>query len=500
MASFLPSHDRFARINPYVRNTASLSYVRALLDAVRYKNTIIPNVAPVIAALALWAAVVVLAHRSFGWSLGIDDKLIGILGGSLAMLLAFRSNRGFERYWQGAQLWTSLTTQIRNLSRLIWNGVSCPDNISQQEKLQVMKMLLAVAIATKYALRGENALAHWELVRLLPPGYESHSYRSSLVEITAAAATAVVEAQQVLLDNGDTAAPAIIVADTPNSTSDVPAEVISVQPVRRRAKSTAERTRKIPPLILLRTRPHFGKGSTAHLAAPAVSHRRPRSMSSASPSSSTGSVAPIEVLTASPIAMAPASTPSLPAAATPRASESSEIGGGGLVINAPLDIIHRISAYIRRQRINGLVDVEDNPSITSAIGFMIDAVSKFEQILYVPMPTYYDVLLKQILLAYFVMLPFQIVRNTGWLAVPVVMISALAYFGVDALADAVQDPFGTDESDLPIDYFLLKLQGDIEYIMETSLVDSDDEDQDENEDDNFAAESKNVYIKSMAVK
>ncbi|KAJ3183143.1 hypothetical protein HDU87_007566 [Geranomyces variabilis] len=492
MATPFPPQE--IRNNPYARNAASLSYVHALLDAVRYRNTIIPNIAPVIAALALWAASIVLAHRSFGWSLGIDDKLIGILGASLAMLLAFRSNRGFERYWQGAQLWTSLTTQIRNLSRLIWNGVSCPDEISEQEKLQVMKMLLAVAIATKYALRGQNALDHWELVRLLPPGYEGHSYRSSLVEITTAAATTVIEAQQVVLDNGDTAAPAVIV--TRKSDSNIaPNENLSVQPGRRRAKSTAERSRKIPPLILLRTRPHFGKSSslTAHMVAPAIAHRRPRSSSStiASPRSSTVTAAvSAEVLTASPTAAGPPTPPPAAAAAPPHSSEPPEIGGGGLVINAPLDIIHRISAYIRRQRKNGLVDVEDNPSITSAIGSMIDAVSKFEQILYVPMPTYYDVLLKQILLAYFIMLPFQIVRNTGWLAVPVVMISALAYFGVDALADAVQDPFGTDESDLPIDYFLLKLQGDIEYIMEASLVDSDDEDEYEGDDEPTTTESK----------
>ncbi|KAI8590276.1 Bestrophin, RFP-TM, chloride channel-domain-containing protein [Geranomyces variabilis] len=465
----LPYTPQESRNNPYARNNnPSLSYVHALLDAVRYKNTIIPNVAPVIAALALWAASVVLAHRSIGWSLGIDDKLIGILGGSLAMLLAFRSNRGFERYWKGAQLWTSLTTQTRNLSRLIWNGISCPDDISEQEKLQVMKMLLAVAIATKYALCGENALAHWELVRLLPPGYEGHSYRSSLVEITSAAATAVIDAQQVLLENGDTAASAsIIMAEpSPDGNNTMSADVISVvQPVRRRAKSTTDRPRQIPPLILLRTRPYFGKRSTAHMAAPAISHhRKPRSTFSTSPlPSSIAAAVPLEAFTASAATAPDAPSPAAAGATSRHASEAPEIiGGGGLVINAPLDIIHRISAYIRRQRKNGLVDVEDNPSITSAIGSMIDAVSLFEQILYVPMPTYYDVLLKQILLAYFIMLPFQIVRNTGWLAVPVVMISALAYFGVDALADAVQDPFGTDESDLPIDYFLLKLQGDIE--------------------------------------
>ncbi|KAI8907450.1 hypothetical protein DFJ77DRAFT_442994 [Powellomyces hirtus] len=408
---------RFARNNPYLRN-ATFSYAHALLDAVRYRNTVVPKVMPVMAALALWASGVVVLHTYCGGWVAMDDKLIAILGGSLAMLIAFRSNRGFERYWQGAQLWTSLTTQIRNLSRLIWNGIAAPDALAQAEKQQIMKMLLAVAIATKYALRGENALEQRELRRLLPVGYEGQSYRSSLVEVNALAAVAAagcgLDETSPLAEDKKTG-----LATSANHEK---------QPAHRHSRHPAlplpPHPKKIPPLILLRYRSKFGKSGSSALSSSAATALASLSPFAFQPSH-------LKLGTHNPITTA--STPSSPTApprkpTTTTTPDMSDLDGG-LVINAPLDIIHRISAYIRRQRKSACLDPEDTPSISAAIGAMIDAVSKFEQIL----------------LAYFLALPFQLVRQMGWLVVPVILVTSLAYFGVDAIAGEIEEPFGTDE-------------------------------------------------------
>ena len=91
-----------------------------------------------------------------------------MLGLSIAMLLAFRTNRGFERYWLGAQQWSSLSSQIRHLSRIIHNGVNTPTPISILEKKAIMKLLYGVAVSVKYALRGIDAFTHQEFLQLLP--------------------------------------------------------------------------------------------------------------------------------------------------------------------------------------------------------------------------------------------------------------------------------------------------------------------------------------------
>ncbi|KAI9088754.1 Bestrophin, RFP-TM, chloride channel-domain-containing protein [Phlyctochytrium arcticum] len=348
----------------------------------------------------------------------MDDKLTAILGASLAMLLAFRINRGFDRYWQGAQLWTTLAIQIRNMSRLVWNGINTTSSESYQEKLQIMKLLLGVAVATKYALRGENAFEQKELVQLLPAGYASKSYRSSLMDLGAVPTSPSSPVEDLFNEGDKTRKPMFAELDT-------------------RERDFRDMHRKQPSIILPRNRASISRQMSTLL----------------SPSQS--------------IPVGPRRYPFIrPFGGVSSLSDT-------LVINAPLDIIYRIGAYLRRQR--GITDVEDLPSMTSAVNGMIDAVSKFEQILYIPMPKSYDTHLKQILMAYFVALPFQLVRQMGWLLIPVVFITSLAFFGADAIAGEIEDPFGTDENDLPIDYFCTRLRGDLEYIMEM-VFDIDDED------------------------
>lgn len=177
--------------------------------------------------------------------------------------------------------------------------------------MAMMKLLLGVAVASKYALRGENALEQKELAQLLPRGFEWRSYRDSLLELGGEAAD----------ENGTTTN-----VSTPRSSITTP-------------------HRSIPPLIFLRNRSFHNRS----LSTPRKKNPQP--------------LLPLP---------------------------------DGFVINTPIDIIHRISSYVRRQRTNGHIDVEDSPALISSVNGLIDAVSKFEQILYIPMPSSYDVHLKQV--------------------------------------------------------------------------------------------------------
>ncbi|KAJ3211908.1 hypothetical protein HDU67_004180 [Dinochytrium kinnereticum] len=39
----------------------------------------------------------------------------------LGLLLVFRTNTAYDRYWEGRKLWASITSHCRNISRLIWH-------------------------------------------------------------------------------------------------------------------------------------------------------------------------------------------------------------------------------------------------------------------------------------------------------------------------------------------------------------------------------------------
>ena len=60
-------------------------------------------------------------------------------------------------------------------SRIIWNGYPNENVKVLAEKLQILRLLLAVAVSTKHTLRGENAFEYTELIRLLPISFYTKS-------------------------------------------------------------------------------------------------------------------------------------------------------------------------------------------------------------------------------------------------------------------------------------------------------------------------------------
>lgn len=74
----------------------------------------------------------------------------------LGLLLVFRTNAAYDRFWQGRQAWGMITVEIRNLSREIQITIPAIDQKTQQEKTDLFKLLVAFAIATKLHLRQQT--------------------------------------------------------------------------------------------------------------------------------------------------------------------------------------------------------------------------------------------------------------------------------------------------------------------------------------------------------
>ncbi len=74
----------------------------------------------------------------------------------LGLLLVFRTNTAYDRYWEGRKAWGTLVVNIRNLSRLMQIAITSPEGEAKQQKEQSIKLLTAFAIATKLHLRNEE--------------------------------------------------------------------------------------------------------------------------------------------------------------------------------------------------------------------------------------------------------------------------------------------------------------------------------------------------------
>jgi putative membrane protein len=74
-----------------------------------------------------------------------------------------------------------------------------------------------------------------------------------------------------------------------------------------------------------------------------------------------------------------------------------------------------------------------------------------ERIKTTPLPFAYSLLLHRTALLFCVLLPFGLAPTLGWWTPLLVVIVSYTFFGLDALGDQLEDPFGHDDNDLPLD-------------------------------------------------
>jgi ion channel-forming bestrophin family protein len=224
----------------------------------------------------------------------------------LGLLLVFRTNTAYERFWEGRKAWGTIVNDIRNLSRLIWVAINEDSPLDRQAKEQALNLLVAFAIATKLHLRS--------------------------------------------------------------------------QPV---------------------------DDSIAKLLSPLQFAKL-------------------------------------------------QVSG-----NPPLEIAFWISDYLQSQHEQGQISLYQMNQLQSLASGMVDMLGACERILRTPIPLAYAIHLKQLLLIYCVLLPFQIVEDLKWLTAPSMMLISFTLFGIEAIGVEIENPFGTDPNDLPLDTICNTIQSNI---------------------------------------
>ena len=263
--------------------------------AFRVKDSVIPN----ILSQVCWCGgfglfISILAY----YQIPVSAKVLGGVVPSivLGLLLVFRTNTAYERFWEGRKAWGNIVNQIRNLSRLIWVAVIEIDPLHRYEKEQALKLLIAFAIATKLHLRS--------------------------------------------------------------------------QPV---------------------------DDSIAKLVSPLQFTKLEQ------------------------------------------------------VSNPPLEIIFWISDYLQSQQEQGRLSSYQMNELQSLLNILVDTLGACERILRTPMPLAYAIHLKQLLLIYCLLLPFQMVEDLKWWTAIATSLVSFTLFGIEAIGVEIENPFGTDPNDLPLD-------------------------------------------------
>jgi putative membrane protein len=108
-------------------------------------------------------------------------------------------------------------------------------------------------------------------------------------------------------------------------------------------------------------------------------------------------------------------------------------------------------------------------AIDNTLSSMVFCAAACERIKNTPIPFSYTLLLHRTAYIYCFLLPFALVDTIGFMTPFVVAIVAYTFFGLDALGDEIEEPFGLDANDLALD----AICRGIEINLRESLFDTD---------------------------
>lgn len=123
-----------------------------------HKADTIRKLMPLIIGIAIYSLIIALLEKEV-WKLSNDNYvkniplMHGMLGFVISMLLVFRTNTAYDRWWEGRKLWGSLTNNSRNLA--IKLAAIIPET-DKQHRLFFRKIIPAYAYALKNHLSHES--------------------------------------------------------------------------------------------------------------------------------------------------------------------------------------------------------------------------------------------------------------------------------------------------------------------------------------------------------
>jgi putative membrane protein len=282
--------------------------------------------------------------------MSIPTTLITLTGVVTSLLLVFRTNTAYDRFWEGRRLWGQTKNCVRALVRTIW--VMAPEKTPTQllEKQSAINLVIAFAIAVKHYLRAEYGSDYKDL----------HPYISHIPKYW-----------------------------TPTS---------------------------IEPFV----EPGLDKR-----------HRRRASI------------------------------------------EAKENSRQATAPNLPLEISFYIASYIQMLRTNGDVPMGVAGFMDNTLSQMIECLSNFERILFTPIPLAYSIHLSQCVWLFCLALPFQLVKELGYGTIPVTGLAAFTMIGIRLIGEQIENPFGYDANDLPLDELVNVIQAEANVITRRSAPNID---------------------------
>ena len=124
-------------------------------------------------------------------------------------------------------------------------------------------------------------------------------------------------------------------------------------------------------------------------------------------------------------------------------------------------LYHEANALHTRQVINGQQLLMLNAQLQS----FTDTTGACERVKNTPIPYSYNIFLKKVIFLYVFTMPIGFVREFGYWAMPIVAALFYIFVSIEMIAEEIEDPFGVDANDLPLDQICKNIHMQIDEIM-----------------------------------
>lgn len=117
----------------------------------------------------------------------------------------------------------------------------------------------------------------------------------------------------------------------------------------------------------------------------------------------------------------------------------------------PLAIAIQLTELLRDAQVKGALSDYARAAADQNVQQLVDCIGACERIHKTPLPFAYVVHLRRALILYCFSLPFALVKDFGAWMVLEVMFVAYVFFGIEEIGVQIEDPFGLDDNDLPLE-------------------------------------------------
>ena len=128
-----------------------------------------------------------------------------------------------------------------------------------------------------------------------------------------------------------------------------------------------------------------------------------------------------------------------------------QAGAIAAAANKPDEMVRRMGARIAALYRAGAIDAIGYRILDERLAAISAVQAGCERIAGTPLPFAYTLLLQRTAYIVCLLLPFGLVASTGWATPLFTALIAYTFFGLDALSEELEDPFGTEANDLALD-------------------------------------------------